>query len=171
MRRTLTMLDRTHERLIRTVSGLDTQTFETRPGSEYWSISEVVYHLCLVEENILLAMEKSRQNGNGNPIGLLNWLKPISLVGIRTFKVQAPKFVEPLNPPDQGTALSKFEQKRFELKKFALETGTHGLRHTSFKHPFLGIIDGIGALSFLHHHERRHLKQIEAILRKLHRRS
>jgi hypothetical protein len=37
----------------------------------------------------------------------------------------------------------------------------------SFRHPFLGIIDGIGALSFLLYHERLHLKQIEETLRKL----
>jgi hypothetical protein len=101
----------------------------------------------------------------------LNRLKPIPLVGIRSFKVKAPKLVEPLNPPDKDTALSEFEENRSELKQFALATGASGLRHTSLKHPFLGIIDGIGALSFLHHHERRHLKQIEEILRKLNRQS
>jgi hypothetical protein len=169
MKRTLTKLDSTHERLIRTVSSLDRQTFETRPGSEFWSISEVVYHLSLVEEKVLRALEKSRQKENGKPIGILNRLKPISLVGVRTFKVKAPKLVEPLSPPGKDSVLSKFELSRSELKQFALATGTRGLRHTSFRHPFLGTIDGIGALSFLHHHERRHLKQIKEILRKLSR--
>jgi hypothetical protein len=53
------------------------------------------------------------------------------------------------------------------LKQFCAACGRERLKTISVKHPFLGDIDGVAAVSMLNFHEERHYKQIREILKKL----
>jgi hypothetical protein len=53
------------------------------------------------------------------------------------------------------------------LKNLCATQGNDRFRQIIFKHPFLGEIDGVAAVSFIGYHELRHYKQIREVLRKL----
>ena len=58
MNRTLERLDSVHRKLLETVSPLDEQLFAQSPSENQWSISQIVRHLCLVEERVIGELEK-----------------------------------------------------------------------------------------------------------------
>jgi hypothetical protein len=101
-------------------------------------------------------------------VGLLQKLMPVGLlVGRRLVRVKAPKRVEPLNPPAKAETIANYEGVRRRLKEFTARLGQERLRQLGLKHPFLGTFDGVGAISFVGHHEMRHFRQIKETLKKL----
>ena len=63
--------------------------------------------------------------------------------------------------------LREYDQVRVDLKQLCVESGADRLKDIRFKHPFLGDIDGMAAVSMIGFHEERHYKQIREILKKL----
>jgi hypothetical protein len=93
------------------------------------------------------------------PVGLL--------VGRRVVRVKAPKTVEPLDPPSKEETLANYESVRRSLKEFSNSHGQERMRQLGLRHPFLGTFDGVGAISFVGHHEMRHYRQIKETIKKL----
>ena len=166
MKGTLKRLDTVHEKLSVAVRNTSPNLYSKRPAENEWSIAEVVQHLCLVEERITEALEKSLERGSPK-VGLLKKLIPMRIVALRFKKLTAPKMVTPSDPPAMDENLENFDRARGRLKQFCAECGPERLKAMSVKHPFLGDIDGVAAVSMLNFHEERHYKQIREILRKL----
>jgi hypothetical protein len=166
MKSTLKRLDTVHERLSTAVRNTNPNLYSKRPAENEWSVAEVVQHLCLVEERITEALEKSLAGGSPK-VGPLKKLIPMRIVSHRFKKLKAPKMVTPSNPPPLEENLEKYDRARGRLKQFCAECGRERLKTISVKHPFLGDIDGVAAVSMLNFHEERHYKQIREILKKL----
>jgi len=166
MKSTLKRLDTVHERLSTAVRNTNPNLYSKRPAENEWSVAEVVQHLCLVEERITEALEKSLAGGSPK-VGPLKKLIPMRIVSYRFKKLKAPKMVTPSNPPPLEENLEKYDGARGRLKQFCAECGPERLKTISVKHPFLGDIDGVAAVSMLNFHEERHYKQIREILKKL----
>ncbi len=145
MKRTLNRLDSTQRKIATTIGTLETGLFRKRPAENEWSIAEVIHHLRLVEERVLSDLNASVQRPQGK-VGMLKKLVPMRIVSLRFYRVKAPKAVQPGNPPPKGRAR---------------------LRQISFRHPILGNLDGVAAISMVAFHEQRHYKQIREILKKL----
>ncbi len=167
MKGTLKRLDTVHEKLSLAVRTTDPQLYSKRPGENEWSVAEVVQHLCLVEERIFEALEKSLVADRPAKVGFLKKLIPMRLVSLRFKKLKAPKMVTPSDPPDMDKNLENYDRARGRVKKLCVECGPERLKAISVKHPFLGDIDGVAAVSMLNFHEERHYKQIREILKKL----
>lgn len=169
MKRVLRRLDAVHDRLLAEVSGLDAEQLTRKPGPNQWSIAEVLHHLCLVERRILQGLERELSQPPQR-IGVMNRLVPFSLlVGRRVRRVQAPRAVEPVNPPPGEMLIENYNQVRSDLKAFSQQHGRERLKSIVLIHPFLGKFTGVKAVAFVGHHERRHLKQIREIIKKLER--
>lgn len=168
MKSTLRRLDSTHRVLIALIGSLDPNLFAQRPAENRWSVAEVVHHLCLVEQRILKELTR---NVAAPPvkIGRLKRLIPMRLVSLRFIRVSAPKTVEPLNPLPKDEALKAYDEVRARLKQFCSEHGQQRLQATLFRHPLLGDLDAVAAISLIAFHEQRHNKQIREILRTLER--
>lgn len=166
MRRTFKRLDATHEKLIATVTPLPAQLFSQRPSETEWSVSEILHHLRLVEDRVTQELEKALA-ASPQRLGLLRRLIPTSIVGSRLIKVKAPRSVTPIAAPEKEKSLAQYNQTRSQLKSLCATHGRERLRLTVFKHPFLGRITGVAAVSFLGYHEQRHLKQINEVLKQL----
>lgn len=166
MKGTLKRLDTVHEKLSVAVRNTNPNLYSKRPAENEWSIAEVVQHLCLVEERITEALEKSLERGSPK-VGLLKKLIPMRIVAHRFKKLKAPKMVTPSDPPAMDENLKNYDRARGRLKQFCAECGPERLKAMSVKHPFLGDIDGLAAVSMLNFHEERHYKQIREILKKL----
>src|SRR6185503_18386909 len=101
---------------------------------------------------------------------------PTSIVSYRLVRVKAPQAVNPeakmetnggMAFPGKDEAIANYNRARNDLKKLCETQGNERFRQIIFKHPFLGEIDGVAAVSFVGYHERRHYKQIREVLRKL----
>ena len=166
MDRALKRLDKIHTRLVETVVPLDDQVVAQSPAENQWSISQIVHHLCLVEERVLDELEK----GLARPprkLRFLRTLMPTSIVAYRFVRVKAPKAVNPLQAPAKNENIAKYNSVRNRLKELCATHGENRLRQLVFKHPFLGEIHGVATISFVGYHELRHYKQIREVLKQL----
>ena len=166
MKSTLKRLDTVHEKLSTAVRNTNPNLYSKRPAENEWSIAEVVQHLCLVEERVTEALEKGLEGGSPK-VGFLKKLIPMRIVSIRFKKFQAPKMVTPSETPPMDEILQNYDRARGRLKQFCVDCGPERLKTMSVKHPFMGDIDGLAAVSMLNFHEERHYKQIREILKKL----
>ncbi len=166
MQRTISRLDSAHRKLYKTVSAIDPDLMIRRPGNNQWSVAEVMHHLCLVEERVLAELHR----GVALPphkTGILKKLIPMRIVSWRFVRVKAPKAVSPEKHLPREQLFETYNGVRNRLKNFCLQYSSERLRLISFRHPLLGKIDGVAAVSFVAFHEERHHKQIREIVKKL----
>lgn len=166
MQRVLNRLDRVHEKLLETVRPLDSKVFGERPSENEWSVGEIVQHLFLVEERVLKDLEAGIQR-EPRRVGWMRRLIPTSIVSSRLLRVKAPKSVNPRSVPEKDQIIQNLEAARVKLKAVCSTHGADRLRNVTFKHPFLGEIDGVATVSFVGYHEHRHFKQIREVLKKI----
>ncbi|MEP6635377.1 MAG: DinB family protein [Acidobacteriota bacterium] len=166
MNKALKRLDSTHQKLLDAVTPLSAQVFSRRPGENEWSVAEIVHHLRLVEERVILEMEKELSKPP-RKLGILRRLIPTSITASRLIRVKAPKAVTPLEPPPKDENIAAFNTTRTKLKELCANHGQERLRQMVFNHPFLGQIDGTATVSFVGYHELRHYKQVREVLKKL----
>ena len=166
MQRIIKRLDSVHGQLTGTVTPLAAEVFSKRPAAEEWSVSEILHHLNLVESRVIKELEKAL-SGTPQRLGLLRRLVPTSIVGSRLIKVKAPKAMNPTAAPEKEQSLADYDETRSRLKSLCEKHGRDRLQQVVFKHPFLGKMSGVAAVSFLGYHEKRHLKQIKEVLIKL----
>lgn len=164
--RPLKRLDSVHQKLVNTVTPLDSKIFSQRPSDDEWSVAEIVHHLCLVEERVIKDLERAVAK-EPQRIGFVRKLVPTFIVASRLLKVKAPKAVNPIAVPEKNKALENFDRARQTLKALCATHGKDRLKKVVFKHPFLGDIDGVATVSFVGYHEQRHFKQIREVLKKL----
>ena len=161
-------LDSGHARLLEKISSLDEKQFAQRPSKDEWSVGEIVQHLRLVEERVIKSLEDSLQQ-EPKQLGLLRRMVPTRIVSSRLIKVKAPKGVVPENDANKIESVDALNHVRSRLKTLYETHGDKRLAKTVFKHPFLGEISGVAAISFVAYHEQRHYKQICEVLQKLKR--
>ncbi len=166
MQRIIKRLDSTHEKLTATVEQLSPQIFAQRPATDEWSVAEILHHLRLVEDRVIKELERGLA-GEPERLGFMRRLVPPAIVGNRMIKVKAPQAMNPKEAPGKELSLANFNETRSQPKALCAAHGRDRLRQTVFKHPFLGKINGVAAVSFLGYHEQRHLKQIREVLQKL----
>ncbi|MEK6279061.1 MAG: DinB family protein [Acidobacteriota bacterium] len=166
MKRALKRLDSVHEKLLQTVTPLDPELFSRRPSDTEWSVAEIVQHLSLVEERVVMELEKAIAR-EPQRVGLVRRFLPTSIVSFRLLRVKAPKGMNPITVPEKELAIQNLDRARRDLKALCDTHGVDRFRNLIFKHPFLGDIDGVATISFVGYHERRHYKQIREVLKKV----
>lgn len=166
MNRVLARLDSTHRKFLQIVEPIDEATFANRPSESEWCVAEIVNHLRLVEERVIKDLSKALERPPAQ-LGLLRRLVPTSIVASRLIRVKAPNAVVPTATPDKATNIEQFNAAREQLKLLCATHGKDRLNKTVFRHPFLGPLSGVAAISFVAYHEQRHLKQIREVLGKL----
>jgi hypothetical protein len=168
LRRILGRLDSTHAKLLAIVNPLDSGLYNQRLTDNEWSVAEILQHLYLAEERVVADLEKGRA-GNPVRVGPLRRLIPTVIVSWRLVRVKAPRAVTPTDAPDKDVVLENYAAVRKRLKGLCTTHGKQKLRRTVFKHPFLGKMNGVAAVSMIGYHELRHYKQIRELLLKLER--
>lgn len=166
MNRALNRLDTVRQQLLDTVTPLDSATFSRRPSETEWSVADIVEHLSLVEDRVRSDLAKAVER-EPQHLPLLRRLIPTSVVALRLVRVKSPRAVTPTETKTKEAGLEQLSRSRAQLKALCDQHGEQRLRTVVFKHPFLGPIGGVAAVSFVGYHERRHLKQIREVLRKI----
>jgi hypothetical protein len=166
MKRVLNRLDSIHQKLLDVVSPLDAKLYSQRPAEGQWSVAEIVHHLYLVEGRVTHELAGAIARAPQR-VGLFRRFIPTSIVSVRLIRVKAPKAMNPLNAPAKEVGIENLDRTRESLKTLCAMHGNDRFRNLIFKHPVLGNIDGVAAVSFIGYHEQRHYKQIREVLRKL----
>ena len=166
MKKVLNRLDSIHQRLLDVVSPLDANVYSKQPAEGEWSVAEIVHHVCLVEDRVTKELEAAIARAPQR-VGFLRRFIPTSIVSVRLIRVKAPKAMNPLSAPAKDVAIENLNRTRASLKTLCANHDDDRFRNLIFKHPVLGNIDGVAAVSFIGYHEQRHYKQIREVLRKL----
>ncbi len=166
MKKVLNRLDSIHQRLLDVVSPLDPRWYSERPAEGEWSVAEIVHHVCLVEDRVTKELEGAIARAPQR-VGFLRRFIPTSIVSLRLIRVKAPKAMNPIDAPAKEAAIENLDRTRESLKTLCANHGDERFRNLVFKHPVLGNIDGVAAVSFIGYHELRHYKQIREVLKKL----
>ena len=166
MNKALKRLDSVHRKLLGAIAPLDDDLYSRRPSDSEWSVGEIVHHLYLVEDRVTKELKGAIARAPQR-VGFLRRLIPTSIVSVRLIRVKAPKAMNPLGAPVKEVAIENFDRSRESLKTLCVSQGNERFRNIIFKHPVLGAIDGVAAVSFVGYHELRHYKQIRDVLRKL----
>ena len=155
-------------RLVEVVRGVTAAQASFRTGLERWSIAEVVEHLVVWESFMLGAVrgaleeaaepEKQAAVAGKDPLVL-------GLAGSRDKSLKAREAAQPTGRwSDFGEMLGEFRARRAQTIEFA-ESTQADLRSHFFAHVTFGDLDCYQWLVAMGQHTRRHVGQIEEIMR------
>ncbi len=172
-----------HPRIEEVLSYLDTERSALReavelvppalrnqsPGTDRWSVAQVLQHLAIIEKRIGMGMTKwvadARAGGAGPETGtssVMNSL-PLQLIADRSQRRIAPEEVRPRGDIDAASAWTALEQTRAALRAAILAGDGLALSEVVQPHPVLGPINFYQWALFVGSHETRHAGQIREI--------
>ena len=164
-------LEKSRNRLLDELEGLDDELLNTAPATDKWSINQIVYHLVesekLTTSYIQSKLQKEETLGAS---GLSNTIKSLILkLALRSGrKYKAPAAVATV--PDK-VQLHKLRQQwdtnRYKLEDVLNEVPAHLMDKCLFKHPYVGPLSLTQTLGFLQDHFDHHERQIQQIRRSL----
>jgi len=166
-------LARQRRALLEVASSVPTDAWQTRPGDDQWSVSEVLEHLHRVERGVAAVLTKriakAREAGHPNETDSSSVLGTLDEFRVSDLdrKLVAPELVVPTENPDRANAERLLAESRAALDA-AIASGD-GLALGSIKHTHLrfGELDLYQWLLFVAAHEKRHTAQLREIARQL----
>ena len=159
--------------LLEVAAGVPSESWQTRPAEDRWSVSEIFEHLHRVERGVAAVVAKrvAKARAEGHPaetetssvLGTLERFLVSHLAG----KLVAPELVAPTGNPDRETAERLLGESRAALLA-AMESGDGlalgDIRHTHLR---LGEIDLYQWILFVAEHEKRHVAQLREVVQQL----
>ena len=162
-------MEKTRERLRRTLEGLPDGRVNFRDAPERWSIAEIVEHLAIVEGQVSKIAGKivGKAEADGAPAAAGR--VPLVELGevaerARREKFQAPDFALPGGGVDVSDSLASLERARASLVSLRPRIEAHDLSAYRFPHPVFGPLDLYHWLVVVGMHEERHRQQIEGLI-------
>jgi hypothetical protein len=174
--------DSVRRKLAARVENLSEAQQNFRPGEGAWSITEIIDHLSITEQNMVqligMLLKKSEgataaHNAGEGVAGAdtgasAPTFRPFSLDSfieqVRDVKLNAPEQVRPGGTATLAAALANLERTRaaIEALRPRLEAATHDA--ATYPHPAFGEFNAAQWLAFIGLHESRHLRQIENLM-------
>lgn len=138
-----------------------------KPGTDKWSVAQVITHLAIAEESALAYLWKKHGHGAHKTVPFTAELR---MAALRTalklpLKFKAPAVVATVPATPYSVAIVRWEKVRLELRNVYETLPDELLGHDLFKHPIAGKFDLIQSVRFMHDHIRHHEKQIKRTLR------
>jgi len=176
-----------HPRIEEVINYLDTERSDLReavelippaqrdqsPGTDRWSVAQVLQHLTIIEKRIGMGMTKwiadARVGGLGPEIETSSILDslPLQLIADRSQPRSAPEEVRPRGDIDAASAWTALEQTRAALRAAILAGDGLALSEVVQPHPVLGPINLYQWALFVGSHETRHTGQVREIATQL----
>lgn len=160
-------LEKNRAGLLASLESLSENQLSYKPGSDRWSINEVIQHLILSEQGTHRYLLKKNQAATLPRAGLPAKLRSIGLtLYLRLpvkFKTQARANVVPGGDASLGQLKQEWEAARQDLFRFITELPPERRRILIFRHPFAGYFDIYQTLRFIDEHIKHHFRQIRRI--------
>lgn len=165
-------IDETRERLFERMAQLSAGQPEesSRDGAGGWSVTEIVEHLCIIEENIvrLAGMMLKKAEAEDAPARTDGRIEPVSLDKIiersSREKYQAPETVRPRGDVSIADSLERMRATRQKLHEMRPRLEARDLAQFQYPHPMFGPLNVYEWLVMIGIHEQRHLRQIDGLL-------
>jgi hypothetical protein len=169
----LNYLDSQRAALSQAVELVPTELRDQQPGSDRWSVAQVLQHLFIIEKRIGMGMTKWVGDAVAGGLGpeletssVLNSLD-LALIADRSRRRTAPEEVRPNGDLDAASAWTALEQTRAALRAGVLPGDGLALGEVIQPHPVLGPINLYQWLLFVAGHEARHTAQVREIAAEL----
>lgn len=155
-------LSETRNDLVKEITLLSDEQFNSKPDLDKWSIAQVCHHLVLVEMVSIKAIALGLKEIDSTQ----KERKKVQLILLdRTKKIKAPKIVEPdVEPFEVQQILDLLKDSRKKLMSFLSTIEDKSiLAGKSMKHPALGELPLDQWVEQIYLHEQRHIEQIKEI--------
>ncbi|TCS93879.1 DinB family protein [Hazenella coriacea] len=151
----------TRDNLVKEITLLSDDQFNTKPDVSTWSIAQVCHHLVLVEEASIKAIAWGLKEIDNTQ----KERKKVHSILDRTKKIKAPKIVEPdVEPFKVQHTIDLLNDSRKKLMTFLSTIDDKSiLAKKSVKHPALGELPLDQWIEQIYLHEQRHIEQIKEI--------
>lgn len=143
------------------------------PGTDRWSVTQVLQHLASIERRVGGGMKKwiadARTGGLGpeaETSSVMNSL-PLQLIADRSQRRSAPEEFRPPGDTDAKSAWAALEQSRETLRAAILAGDGLALSEVKQPHPVFGPINLYQWVLFVGSHETRHAAQVREIAAEL----
>lgn len=137
------------------------------PERTGWSMTEIAYHLHLVEKQIATMLQMllkgvDTQNRISDEDLRAEWERIKTALGSRSSRMEAPEMVVPANAPSLEESKRLLAESRAALLEILQNCSIDELASISFPHPIpaMGKLSGAGWISLVAHHELRHVAQL-----------
>ena len=165
----LNYLDSQRTALSEAVALVPTELRDQQPGSDRWSVAQVLQHLVIIEKRIGMGVTRWVGDALAGGLGpeletssVLNSLD-LALIADRGRRRNAPEEVRPNGDLDAASAWTALEQTRAALRTGVLLGDGLALGEVIQTHPVLGPINLYQWLLFVAGHEARHTAQVREI--------
>src|SRR6266850_2107057 len=169
----LNYLDSQRTALSEAVALVPTELRDQQPGSDRWSVAQVLQHLVIIEKRIGMGVTNWVGDALARGLGpeletssVLNSLD-LALIADRSRRRNAPEEVRPNGDLDAASAWTALEQTRAALRTGVLLGDGLALGEVIQTHPVLGPINLYQWLLFVAGHEARHTAQVREIAAEL----
>lgn len=143
------------------------------PGTDRWSVAQVLQHLVMIEKRVGRGMTKWVADARAGGVGpetetssVMNSL-PLQAIADRSQRRSAPEEVRPQGDIDAKSAWAALEQSRETLRAAILAGDGLALSEVIQPHPVLGPINLYQWVLFVGSHETRHAGQVREIAAEL----
>jgi uncharacterized damage-inducible protein DinB len=143
------------------------------PGTDRWSVAQVLQHLVMIEKRIGMGMTKWVADARAGGVGpetetssVMDSL-PLQAIADRSQRRSAPEEVRPQGDTDAESAWAALEQARATLRAAFLAGDGLALSEVQQPHPVLGPINLYQWILFVGSHETRHTAQVREIAAEL----
>jgi len=162
----LNLLKETQTLFDQGTSAFSTDQLAFKPGTDKWSVFEVLEHIAVVETGIFSivqgALTKPADPSRRDEIKV-SAEQIVKILTNRNGKAQAPEQVKPTGRfPNAMVAREAFRRQHEQITAF-IQSSNADLHNRYWKHPATGVIDLYQTLVLIAAHTQRHLLQIEEI--------
>ncbi len=161
-------LENDRQALYDTIKHIDNDELNKKPASGKWSPLQVIDHLRQAESMGLDYIQKKRENPDQvENVKMIGWLRLTLLDAALKLpvKYKAPAlFQESAHELDKNELLNEWVKVRQGLSHVVNDITPEEAQKGLFKHPAVGKLNLLQALSFMTIHQHRHKKQIEQML-------
>ena len=143
------------------------------PGTDRWSVAQVLQHLVMIEKRIGMGMTKwiadARTGGTGPETETSSVMSslPLQAIADRSQRRSAPEEFRPLAEADAASARAALGRSREDLRAAILAGDGLALGEVVQPHPVLGPINLYQWVLFVGSHETRHAAQVREIAAEL----
>lgn len=160
------------EKLKGLLAGVNENKVNTLPDGEKWTVSQIVEHVSMVDENMIRICAKLLGKAEAEGLtsdGRAEISKSFIENGEKATdkKLEAPDFVRPSGTKTIPESLAKLNENDVRLSELRAQFETiDGTRH-KFPHPFFGDLSAHDWLTLRGGHEARHIGQIKRLLERI----
>lgn len=164
--------DKTHEKLVETVSNLTDEQANRLPDGEKWTIANMVEHIAIVQDGmtrisgkLLTKAQSAGKTSDGSLILSESFAQKTAAA--RTQKLQSPDIAHPTGTQTIAASLAKMQETRAKLEDLRPLFESVECSDYKFPHPLMGDLTAHEWLALIGGHAARHLRQIENLLEKV----